>query len=163
MFCSTLYDIRYRILVIDRVGRGQPRLISAGSRLSIRNGGAEQDFKGFRGLKKGLDQISQINGRMMDCGLDDDDRVFNLTWHDWLNTRSLVEISEVIANAALSRENSRGAHYREDFLDEGNLEDSYFTRTRQSLDNDGSRCLKVERKNVDFSIVKPGESLVEGM
>ena len=120
-------------------------------------------MRNAEGLQKGLDRISQINERMMDCGLGDDDRVFNLTWHDWLNTQSLVEISEVIANAALSRENSRGAHYREDFQDEGNLEDSYFTRTRQSLDNDGRCRLKVERKNVDFSIVKPGESLVEGM
>ncbi len=115
------------------------------------------------GLQKGLDQISKINERMMDCGLGDDDRVFNLTWHDWLNTQSLVEISGVIANAALSRENSRGAHYREDFQDEGNLDNSYFTRSRQLPDKNGRPHLKVERKDVDFSIVKPGKTLVEGM
>ncbi len=115
------------------------------------------------GLQKGLDQISKINERMMDCGLGDDDRVFNLTWHDWLNTQSLVEISGVIAKAALSRENSRGAHYREDFQDEGNLDNSYFTRSRQLPDKNGRPPLKVERKDVDFSIVKPGKTLVEGM
>ncbi len=120
-------------------------------------------MRNAEGLQKGLDQISEINGRMMDCGLEDDEKVFNLTWHDWLNTQSLVEISGVIANAALSRENSRGAHFREDFQDEGNLEQSYFTRSRQSLDKDGRPRLKVEQKNVDFSIIKPGESLVEGM
>ncbi len=120
-------------------------------------------MRNAEGLEKGINQISEINDRLMNCGLDDNDRVFNLTWHDWLNTQSLVEISRVIANAALSRENSRGAHYREDFPDEGNLEDSYFIRTRQSPDNDDRNHLKVERKSVDFSIVKPGETLVEGM
>ena len=48
-------------------------------------------------------------------GVADTDRRFNLTWHDWLNLRSLCEISRVIALAALRRENSRGAHFRSDF------------------------------------------------
>src|SRR2546430_13566434 len=45
--------------------------------------------------------------------------------------RSLVEISKVIALAALRRENSRGAHYREDFPGEGDLATSTFTVARQ--------------------------------
>ncbi len=61
---------------------------------------------------------------------------FNLTWHDWLNLQSLVETSEVIARAALARENSRGAHFREDFPEVGDLDASYFTVARQE---DGKR------------------------
>ena len=110
------------------------------------------------GLERGLAQVSQLKNELLQTGLDSDDRVFNLTWHDWLNTRSLLEISEVIANAALSRENSRGAHFREDFPEEGALEKSYFTRSSQ----DGSN-INVERKKVVFTIIKPGETLVEGM
>ena len=52
---------------------------------------------------------------LLATGVADGDRAFNLTWHDWLNLRSLVEISKVIALAALKRENSRGAHYPRGF------------------------------------------------
>jgi len=81
---------------------------------------------------------------------------FNLTWHDWLNVQSLLETSEVIARAALSRENSRGAHFREDFPDSGDLDTSYFTVTRQTASG-----LSVERAPVEFTIVKPGETLLK--
>ena len=79
-----------------------------------------------------------------------------MSWHDWLNLRNLVDISEVIARAALARENSRGAHYREDFPDSGDLLESYFTVTRRG---DGDGDIEVTRRPVEFTIVKPGESL----
>ena len=86
----------------------------------------------------------------------DGDRAFNLTWHDWLNLRRLVEISKVIATAALKRENSRGAHYREDFPDEGDLATSTFTVARQQGDR-----LAIADEPVQFTIVRPGESLLK--
>jgi fumarate reductase flavoprotein subunit len=70
--------------------------------------------------------------------------------------RSLVEISKVIAAAALKRENSRGAHYREDFPGEGDLATSTFTVARQQ---DGA--LDIVEEPVQFTIVKPGESLLK--
>ena len=73
------------------------------------------------GLQRGLGKLDAIEGELLATGVPDGDRAFNLTWHDWLNLRSLVEISKVITLAALKRENSRGAHYREDFPGEGDL------------------------------------------
>ena len=64
------------------------------------------------GLRRGLEKLETIEAELLSAGVADGDRAFNLTWHDWLNLRSLVEISKVIAAAALKRENSRGAHYR---------------------------------------------------
>ena len=107
-------------------------------------------------LKKGITRIRRLKAEFLETGLPDHDTVFNLTWHDWLNLRSLIEISEVIAEAALSRENSRGAHFREDFPDQGELKTSYFTVARQQNDN-----LEVEREPVVFSIVEPGQSLLD--
>jgi fumarate reductase flavoprotein subunit len=107
------------------------------------------------GLAQAQTELASLKVELQATGLGDDNRVFNLSWHDWLNLHSLIEVSEVIAAAALSRENSRGAHYREDFPQVGSLEESYFTIARRDGDE-----VKVDRQAVDFSIVKPGESLI---
>jgi fumarate reductase flavoprotein subunit len=108
------------------------------------------------GLKRGLGRLDAIEGELLELSVADGDRAFNLTWHDWLNLRSLVEISKVIAMAALKRENSRGAHYREDFSGEGDLATSSYTVARQ---RDGR--LDISEEPVQFTIVKPGESLLK--
>jgi fumarate reductase flavoprotein subunit len=108
------------------------------------------------GLSRAQLELTRLKGELHASGLADSNRVFNLSWHDWLNLNSLIEVSDVIAAAALSRENSRGAHYREDYPQVGSLEDSYFTVAHSEQDQ-----LSVERQPVVFSIVKPGESLLE--
>ncbi len=107
------------------------------------------------GLERGLAQIAGIADELGETGVADDNRAFNLTWHDWLNLASLAETSAVIARAALARENSRGAHHREDFPEEGDLEASYFTVARQAGD-----ALSVTREPVKFTIVRPGETVL---
>ena len=62
----------------------------------------------------------------MDTGVAAGNLAFNLTWHDWLNMRSLIDISRVITLAGLARENSRGAHYREDFAEVGDAGELLF-------------------------------------
>ena len=108
------------------------------------------------GLRRGLGKLDAIDAELLASGLADGDRAFNLTWHDWLNLRSLVEVSKVIAAAALKRENSRGAHYREDFPGEGDLATSTFTVARQR----GGR-LGITDEPVEFTLVRPGESLLK--
>ena len=88
-------------------------------------------------------------------GIDDSNLAFNLTWHDWLNLRSLCDVSEVITKAGIARENSRGAHFREDFPDPGAMEDSDFTVARMDGDT-----VEVTREPVNFSIVRPGETIL---
>ncbi|MGB0234817.1 MAG: L-aspartate oxidase [Candidatus Puniceispirillaceae bacterium] len=107
------------------------------------------------GIKNGLAELAGLKNDLYEIGVADGMRAFNLTWHDWLNMDNLIEISQVIAHAALARENSRGAHFREDFPEEGSLEDSYFTLVKQQ-----GETLEVSRENVDFSIVRPGETIL---
>jgi fumarate reductase flavoprotein subunit len=107
------------------------------------------------GLRRGIASVAELKAEFLECGLPPHDRVFNLTWHDWLNLRSLIDISQVIAVAALHRENSRGAHFREDFPAGGDLEASYFTVARQA-----DESIEVEREAVAFTIVRPGETLL---
>jgi len=107
------------------------------------------------GMERALGRIDQVADELMQTGVDDSNLAFNLTWHDWLNLRSLCDISEVITRAGLTRENSRGAHYREDFPDAGSLEDSEFTIARQENEK-----VTVQRAPVEFSIVRPGETVL---
>jgi fumarate reductase flavoprotein subunit len=85
-----------------------------------------------------------------------DQRTFNLTWHDWLNLANLIAVSQVIVRAAQARENSRGAHYRDDFTDGGELATSTYTRVWR--EPDGTHA--VRHVPVRFTRVAPGASLI---
>jgi len=107
------------------------------------------------GMERGLKGIAAVSDALMDVGVDGGTLAFNITWHDWLNLRSLCDISEVITKAGIARENSRGAHYREDFPEPGAMEDSEFTVAQIK---DGA--VSVTRAPVQFTIVKPGETVL---
>jgi fumarate reductase flavoprotein subunit len=107
------------------------------------------------GLARGNAAIEALEQELLATGLADGERAFNLTWHDWLNLRSLIEVSKAIVAAAQQRQNSRGAHFREDFPDAGDLASSTFTVVRQH-----DAGLSVRAAAVEFSIVRPGESLL---
>ncbi|MBX2883069.1 MAG: FAD-binding protein [Granulosicoccus sp.] len=108
------------------------------------------------GLMRGAENVRQLQQQLYSTGISGSSNLaFNLTWHDWLNLDSLIATSLVIAEAALSRENSRGAHFREDFPDDGVMEDSTFTIARM----DGLN-ITVNQEPVLFSIVKPGDTLL---
>ncbi len=107
------------------------------------------------GMKRGLTGIAAVSDALMDVGVDGSNLAFNLTWHDWLNLRSLCDVSEVITKAGIARENSRGAHYREDFPEDGGIENSDFTVA--TLEGEG---VKVNREPVQFTIVRPGQTIL---
>ncbi len=133
-----LYDLRGRLddLMWDKVG-------------IIREAGA---------MKAALAELDDMTVELEATGIPDTGRDFNITWHDWLNLESLLLVSKSIAVAALARKDSRGAHYRSDFPETGPLEESTFTAV--SMDSGGA--MKPEMKPVEFTIVKPGDSLIEG-
>jgi fumarate reductase flavoprotein subunit len=106
-------------------------------------------------LRSALSELDAIASELESSGIADANRAFNLTWHDWLNLRSLTDVSRVIAQAALAREDSRGAHYREDFPAAGALERSAYTSARL----EGGR-VAIGMKPVAFTRVRPGESLL---
>ena len=83
------------------------------------------------------------------------DRAFNLAWHDWLNLTNLVAVSRAIVLAGAARENSRGAHFRADFPEPGELAASTFIRVHEQAGE-----LGVEAVPVRFTRVRPGATLL---
>ena len=108
------------------------------------------------GLDRALAKVGEIEAELLETGLADGSRAFNLTWHDWLNLRSLCETSRVIVRAAQARENSRGAHFRADFPEPGDLATSWFAVARR-----GAAGIEITKEPVQFTRVRPGESLIE--
>jgi fumarate reductase flavoprotein subunit len=104
------------------------------------------------GLAEAERELAALDAELERCSLPDANRAFNLTWHDWLNLRSLVAVSRVIAIAASARTDSRGAHFRADFPHTGALEQSAFTSIRNG---------QLTMKPVAFTRVRPGESLLK--
>ncbi len=105
-----------------------------------------------QGLTRASRELADLDDELNRIGIGGGTRAFNLSWHDWLNLKSLVAVSRVIAGTALAREDSRGAHFREDFPEPGALETSAFT----SIRNDA----EVTMKPVVFTRVRPGQSLL---
>jgi fumarate reductase flavoprotein subunit len=99
-----------------------------------------------------LDQLAQ---QLDQIGVGDIQRQYSITWQDWMNLNNLILVSKSVTEAALARENSRGAHYRDDFPEPGSLEQSYFTAV--NLDDQG---LRIENRPVQFTMVKPGETIL---
>ncbi len=109
------------------------------------------------GLQRALNTLDELDAQLANCGVSDGDRAFNLSWHDWLNLRNLIAVSRVIATAALAREDSRGAHYREDFPAAGDLPSSSYIVVTQH-----SKGLAMHREPVRFTRVAPGQTLLSG-
>jgi len=107
------------------------------------------------GLSAALSELDAIETDLDAAALADHNRAFNLSWHDWMNLKSLIEVSRVIAHAASAREDSRGAHYREDFPQAGSLEASAFTSARVA-----SAGVEIAMRPVEFTHVRPKHSLL---
>jgi fumarate reductase flavoprotein subunit len=99
--------------------------------------------------------LDALSDELAAIGVADQNRAYNLTWHDWMNLRNLTDVSKAVTIAAIGREDSRGAHFREDFPETRNVESSAFTTIRAV---NGKMVLGWTP--VNFNRVKPGETIL---
>jgi fumarate reductase flavoprotein subunit len=109
-----------------------------------------------QGLLHARATLAGLEQRLHECGVGASGREFNIAWHDWLNLRSLIRVSRVITDAALAREDSRGAHFREDHPETGDLNGSAYTVARVA----GGET-RITAEPVRFTRVAPGQSLIK--
>jgi fumarate reductase flavoprotein subunit len=102
------------------------------------------------GLARAQDRLAGLLSQLHEIGVEGADLRYNLTWHDWLNLESLILVSQSICAAAVARKDSRGAHFREDFPETGDLATSSFSRVRLA----GGE-IEVGFRPVSFTRVQP--------
>ena len=107
------------------------------------------------GLARARHELNNLAAVLSAMGVGDGERRYNLAWMDRLNLENLVLVSRAICAAALQREDSRGAHYRDDFPQVSDLSSSRYTVVRAE-----GESFSVTTEPVAFTRVRPGQSLL---
>jgi fumarate reductase flavoprotein subunit len=108
------------------------------------------------GLAEAMRGLDALEAELRASGVADGARGFNLSWADWLNLESLILTSRAIVLAAQAREESRGAHWREDFPNT-RPDAQGLSHTLVTLEGGAAR---LGWRKVAFTRLKPGESLL---
>ena len=108
------------------------------------------------GLTRAEGALDALEARLDATGVAGESLAFNLTWHDWLNLKNLILVSKAIRFAAMAREDSRGAHFRDDHPHVKDLEHSRYT----CVTLQGTR-MDLSMQPVRFTRVRPGETLLK--
>ena len=87
---------------------------------------------------------------------------FNPGWHEALALRNLLISSESVARSALLREESRGAHTREDFPSEGDEWLEYNIINKKGV-NGEMQTIKVKRSEPDKELKRIANSSIEDL
>jgi fumarate reductase flavoprotein subunit len=107
------------------------------------------------GLARAESTLDALEAELDRTGIGAGSPAYSLSWHDWLNLRNLLLVSKAIRQAAVAREDSRGAHYRTDFPEVRDLAHSRYTCVRM---REGR--LECNTRPVRFTRVQPGETLL---
>jgi succinate dehydrogenase / fumarate reductase flavoprotein subunit len=70
-------------------------------------------------MSQALDLIQQLKVRAERVGVTGN-REYNPGWHTAIDLNNLLTVSEMVAKAALERQESRGAHFRDDYPSKDN-------------------------------------------
>ena len=83
-------------------------------------------------LQKVLDEIKKLLGELPKMGVKDKSKIYNTNLVEFIEFKNMLELGEMILLSAISRDESRGAHFRVDYTSE----DKAFSR-HTVIDSDG--------------------------
>jgi succinate dehydrogenase / fumarate reductase flavoprotein subunit len=91
-------------------------------------------FRQHESLTAALDTIKTLKARYKSISIQDKGSCFNRDLLDAIELGHLLDLAEVITHGALLREESRGAHFREDFPDRDDKKFLAHTMARYDAD-----------------------------
>jgi succinate dehydrogenase / fumarate reductase flavoprotein subunit len=103
-------------------------------------------------MQEGLNQLQQLKAQYDNIYLDDKGKLWNTEILEAIELRSLMIVGELILSSALNRQESRGAHYREDFPDR---DDSNFLK--HTLAYYSPAGVEIQYKPVSITMFEPQE------
>lgn len=103
-------------------------------------------------MADGIAQLGQLRERLSQIQLDDKGRWWNVELIQALELHSLLTVGEVILNSALHRQESRGAHFREDFPQRD--DDRFLHHTLAFHSPEG---VDIHQRSVNLSLFEPQE------
>ncbi|OGR50871.1 MAG: succinate dehydrogenase flavoprotein subunit [Elusimicrobia bacterium RIFCSPLOWO2_02_FULL_39_32] len=109
-------------------------------------------FRTEAGLKKAQEKVRELKKRFQNISLSDKSQVFNSELLDALELGNLITLSLVTIASALAREESRGAHYREDYPKRN--DQNWLKHTLATLSEIG---VELKYKNVVIKNFQPQE------
>ena len=65
-------------------------------------------------MQQALEKIRELRAASESVSVDGN-REYNAGWHTALDLHNMLTVSEIVTRAALERQESRGAHFRDDF------------------------------------------------
>lgn len=100
-------------------------------------------------MREGITKLTELRIRIADIGLEDKSNVYNTARIEALELQNLFEVAEATAIASEQREESRGAHAREDFSERDDVNwlcHSIFFRGEQSIQKRAVNFAPITRK-----------------
>jgi len=107
-------------------------------------------YRNAADMQAAMDQIQDLLKRYQQVRVQDTGRAFNTDLLELIELRNLLDLSLLTAASALNRQESRGAHSREDFPERD--DDNWLKHTLAFLDEN---TVRIEYKTVDTSIWEP--------
>jgi succinate dehydrogenase / fumarate reductase flavoprotein subunit len=107
-------------------------------------------YRNGQDMQTAVDQIQNLLERYQQVRVQDSGSAFNTDLLELIELRNLLDLSLLTAAAALNRQESRGAHSREDFPDRDDV--NWLKHSLAHLNGD---TVRMEYKMVDTSIWEP--------
>jgi len=103
-------------------------------------------------MTEGIQQLQNLRQRLTQIQLDDKGQCWNIDLIQALELENLFTVGEIIINSALHRQESRGAHFREDFPQRDDRQ--FLKHTLAFYHPEG---ITIQQRSVNLSLFEPQE------